>query len=199
MPSLELNRHPDEVQLPSDPAASSALQSKLIPGERLLWAGRRNFASSLPFAALVTLAVLGVLRLRTSGEHWIHVQDILCLLVGGVFIASPVFYGLSERRLIWRSTWQRTVTSVPLTEISGIPLRITLWPSGIIGFSDQARDVRWFPRDNRPSYCLWFLGKDAPAVYEIARSAQRALQNAEDEAFIAATQSIKRPLRTDKL
>lgn len=131
------------MNFPSSRNATEIITACLVPGERLLWAGRpkQGFAlraSDSLFIPFMTLwlsgaiwAVFAFLRQEGPGSLQFSLLFVLC---GVAFVSSRywfdaklrgrTFYGLSDRRALIVTYWlQQEITSIYLT--SSFELRFT--------------------------------------------------------------------------
>ena len=175
--------------LASDPVAREAIKSKLAPDEELLWAGRPNAAASALLTSGVTIlmAVLLVSRgpQNLFAEWWSHSQfsylilAIFSIIGLYVFMGRRTFYGVTNRRFVYANGTGGCLS------VSFDALR--LLPLGIIGFSNEAIQFDQFDGlTRRRGYHLMVIGRDAAAVYELARSARGRLLDDSENATIAA-------------
>jgi len=170
------------VYVPTDPAAREVISRQLDPGENLLWAGRPNLLGVSIYAMGLGFSWMLALLIGT------HKQVVLISVIApplcaiSLFIQAGIFYGVSDRRVLWITTrplGKKLALDAPLCDEIGAPLKIARLPLGILSFKTAAA------QGHNPGFAF-FLGSRAPAVHQITVAAQRKLVDEAEQAAIAA-------------
>jgi hypothetical protein len=189
--------------VPIDPAAREMIGRHLDPGEDLLWAGRAKFSGfdvcAILLAAIWTFALLQ--RILDPSHPWTnHKQMILYSIVTlplctiSVFLRGGIFYGVTDRRVLWLSTRfsKRSLFDLPLCDALGHPLKIFRRPFGILEFGGSLAEALARPKE---AYFAFFIGSRAPVVYQMIVATERKLVDEAESAAIAALSAEARSAR----
>lgn len=181
--------------VPIDPAAREVIGRHLDPGENLLWAGRAKFSGfdvyAILLAAIWTFALLQ--RILDPSHPWTnHKQMILYSIMTlplctiSVFLRGGIFYGVTDRRVLWLSTRlfsKQRPLDFPLCDALGHPLKISRLPFGILSFGGRTAEALSRPKE---AYFSFFIGSRASAVYQMIVATERKLVDEAENAAIAA-------------
>lgn len=180
--------------VPSDPTAREAINRYLDPGENLLWAGRPNLLGLSLYAIMLGIIWTIALLIGTHQQVVFFGVVVLPLCAIATLVQAGVFYGVTERRVLWvstRSLRKKYLLDFPLCDAIGAPLKIFHRPLGMLDFGQTEAMGR------RAGFAF-FLGARAPYVYQIAVTAQLKLVDEAEQSLIAGFTSRpdKRTTRT---
>jgi hypothetical protein len=175
---------PGGGHVPTDPSAREVISRQLEPGENLLWAGRPNFLGVSIYA--IALGLTWMLSLLIGTHKQVVLCSVVMLPLGAIslFVQAGIFYGVSDRRVLWfltRSLGKKRLLGFPLCDALGAPLKIYRRPFGTLDFGGSFADEILGRRES----FVFFLGSRAPAVYQIAAAAQRKLVDEAEQSVIA--------------
>jgi hypothetical protein len=150
------------------PEDQRLLQPFLLPGERLLWAGRPRRGLDFGPADLLAVAIglfFAALPFRDSDDRWFSapasVDDIICFAVALYFLFRPfldnarlrsnLLYAVSDRRVILlRTGWRRRLESLDLGYLPMLELDHDGADRGTLHFDLEGEGDRYFRVDYRP-------------------------------------------------
>ena|SRR5579862_6385045 len=188
---------PTASLFPFDWTAREAIVPELEPGENLLWAARAKF-SGLDLGAILfgaTWAFALVQRMLDPSHPWTnHAQIVLysvimlMLCVVTLFLRGGIFYGVTDRRVLWLSNRKKSLFDLPLCDALGHPLGISLLPFGILSFGGRTAEALSRPKE---AYFSFFIGSKAPAVCQmIVEAARKLVDEAENAAIVAHSPDV---------
>jgi hypothetical protein len=193
---------PATGHVPIDATAREVISRHLDPGENLLWAGHAKF-SGLDLNAILLGAFWAFALLQRKldpSQPWTnHKQMVLYSVVMlplcaiALLLGGGIFYGVTDRRLLWLSTRffsKQRPLDFPLCDAVGHPLKISRLPFGVLSFGGRTAEALSRPKE---AYFSFFIGSRASAVYQMIVAAERKLVDEAENAAIAALSTDGHP------